>query len=326
MSRTLTILGLVIALGLAALWASGGLAGLERAIVEGQREAQTVLAQAVRQIRTGAPGAWSALLAVCFGYGVLHAAGPGHGKLLIGGYGMGRRVPVARLAGLALASSLAQSAVAVALVYAGVAVLGWTRDAARGAADRWLAPVGTLAIAGVGLWLFWRGLRGVLLQSRAGAGSAHEGHGDHDHGHHDHGHHGHAHGHHQPHPHHDGAVCDHCGHAHGPTLAEAEAVTGWRDAALLIGGIALRPCTGALFLLILTWQMGIGAAGVAGAFTMGLGTACVTGGVALLAVWVREGTLASLPGAGMARALPWIEALAGALVAFAALSLWGRPL
>lgn len=321
MSRTLTILGLAVALALAVLWASGGLAGLERAILQGQREAQTVLAQAVRQIRTGAPGAWSALLAVCFGYGVLHAAGPGHGKLLIGGYGMGRRVPVARLAGLALASSLAQSAVAVALVYAGVAVLGWTRDAARGAADRWLAPVGTLAIAGVGLWLFWRGLRGVLRQSRAGAGSAHEGHGDHGHGHHDH-----AHDHHQPHPHDDGAVCDHCGHAHGPTLAQAEALAGWRDAVLLIGGIALRPCTGALFLLILTWQMGIGAAGVAGAFAMGLGTACVTGGVALLAVWAREGTLASLPGAGMARALPWIEALAGALVAFAALSLWGRPL
>lgn len=316
MSRTLTILGLVIALALAALWATGGLAGLERAILDGQRQAQDALAQAVRQIRTGAPGAWAALMAVCFGYGVLHAAGPGHGKLLIGGYGMGRRVPVARLAGLALASSLAQSAVAVIMVYAGVAVLGWTRDAARGAADRWLAPVGTLAIAGVGLWLFWRGVRGVLRQHRAGAG----------HGHDDHHHDGHHHDHHHHHPHDDGAVCDHCGHAHGPTLAEAEAVTGWRDAALLIGGIALRPCTGALFLLILTWQMGIGAAGVAGAFAMGLGTACVTGGVALLAVWAREGTLASLPGAGMARALPWIEALAGALVAFAALSLWGRPL
>lgn len=319
MSRTLTILGLVIALVLAALWASGGLAGLERAILAGQREAQTVLAQAVRQIRTGAPGAWGALLAICFSYGVLHAAGPGHGKLLIGGYGMGRRVPVARLAGLALGSSLAQSAVAVALVYAGVGLLGWTRDAARGAADRWLAPVGTLAIAGVGLWLFWRGLRGILRQGRAQHAHGHDDHGhhDHDHGHHDHGHHHHP---------HDDATCDHCGHAHGPTLAQAEAVSGWRDAALLVGGIALRPCTGALFLLILTWQMGIGAAGVAGAFAMGLGTACVTGGVALLAVWAREGTLASLPGAGMARALPWIEALAGALVAFAALALWGRPL
>jgi ABC-type nickel/cobalt efflux system permease component RcnA len=59
---------------------------------------------------------------------------------------------------------------------------------------------------------------------------------------------------------------------------------------------------------------------------MGLGTAVVTIGVALMAVWAREGALASLPGSRMARALPWFEVLAGAVVALVALSLLAQAL
>lgn len=313
MRRRLTILGLVLAVLGLALWLSGALAGAEGWIAGAQRQAQTVLAGAVRAIRSGEPGALAGLLAVTFGYGVLHAAGPGHGKLVIGAYGMGRRVPVARLLGLALAASLTQAAVAVAIVYAGVALLGWGRDQTQDWADRVAAPLGTAAIAAVGLWLMLRGLRGVLRQGRHAAEAAHEHHDHHDH--HDHHHHD------------QDAHCETCGHAHGPSLAQVEAVRGWRDGLALIAGIAMRPCSGALFLLILTWQLGIGAAGVAGAFAMGLGTATVTAAVALAAVWAREGALASLPGAGAAvRALPWIEALAGAVVALAALALLGRSL
>jgi len=313
MRRALTLLGAVVALVLALLWLTGGLAALEAAVLSGQRAAQEALAGAVRRIRAGEAGALAGLLGISFAYGVLHAAGPGHGKLLIGGYGMGRRVPVAALSGLALVSSLAQAAVAVALVYAGVAVLGWTRQQTQGAAEGWLSLAGTLAIAGVGLWLMLRGLRGILRQSRGAEGHGHAGH-DNDHGH-DHHHHDHD---------HDAAHCAHCGHAHAPTIAQVQALTGWRDGLALVAGIAMRPCTGALFLLILTWQLGIGAAGIAGTFAMGLGTASVTVAVALLAVWAREGMLASLSGARAARALPWIEAVAGAVVALAALALLGR--
>lgn len=305
MRRAVMVLGLVLAAALLALWASGGLAGAERWIAEAQRAANSTLAASVRAIRGGQPGALAGLLAVTFGYGVLHAAGPGHGKLVIGAYGMGRRVPVVRLAGLALAASLAQSVMAVAVVYAGVALLGWGRDQTQGWAERVMAPVGTAAIAAVGLWLLWRGVRGVMRQHR----------GPEDH--HDHHHHDHD----------PDAHCETCGHAHGPTIAQVQAVHGWRDGLALIGGIGLRPCSGALFLLILTWQLGIGAAGVAGTFAMGLGTAMVTVAVALAAVWAREGALASLPGVNSAaRALPWIEAVAGALVAVAALALLGRAL
>ena len=47
----------------------------------------------------------------------------------------------------------------------------------------------------------------------------------------------------------------------------------------------------------------------------------VTIGVAAMAVWAREGALASLPGQGAARFLPWFEIIAGLVVAVAALSL-----
>lgn len=312
MRRGLTIAGLALALGLGLIWALGGLDRLQALILEGQRQVQSGLAQAVRAIKGGQPGAVAGLLAVSFLYGVLHAAGPGHGKLVIGGYGMGRRVALRRLAGLALVSSLAQAAVAVALVYAVVALLGLGRAQAEGLAEEVMAPVGLAMVAAVGLWLMWRGGRALRASWRAGQGHAHH---DHDHHHH--------------HDHHSPAadeVCVTCGHAHGPTLDQVGRLSGWRDTALLVAGIALRPCSGALFLLILTWQLGIGAVGIAGTFAMGLGTAVVTVGVAGLAVWAREGALASLPGQGAARALPWIELLAGTVVALAALSLLSRAL
>jgi nickel/cobalt transporter (NicO) family protein len=305
MQRVMTgrpaVLGFLLVLGLAVLWGLGLLDPVQGWITESQRAVQNRLAGAVRAIRAGEAGALFGLLLVAFLYGLFHAAGPGHGKMLIGGYGMARRVPLARLALLSLAASLAQAAVAVALVYGFIAVLGWTRDRVEGLAERVLDPMGLVAIGAIGLWLVWRGARG--LWGRAGGQGHAPGH-DHHHHHHQHDH--------DHHHHHEGA-CG-CGHAHGPTLEQAEAVTGWRDAALLIGGIAVRPCSGALFLLILTWKMGIGGAGIAGTFAMGLGTALVTVGVATLAVWSREGVLASLPGASLARAVPVLELAVGAVV------------
>lgn len=293
MRRGLGLAGLALLLVLLLLWLAGALDGLALWLEAAQRATQERLAGAIRALRGGEPGALAAFWGVCLAYGVLHAAGPGHGKLVIGGYGVARRVPVGRLAGLALLSSLAQAAVAVALVYALVAALGLARGAVEGTAEDWLTPMGHAMIAGLGLWLVLRGVRGLK----------------HDHGH-DHGH---------EHEHGPG-----CGHAHGPSVAEVERVTGWRDAALLVAGIAIRPCSGALFVLVLTWQLGIAPAGVIGAFVMGLGTALVTVAVALMAVWAREGALAGLGGGRVARVLPLLELTLGTAIALAALMLLWR--
>lgn len=277
------------------LWATGRFADLGAWILAMQREVQTWLAGAIRALRAGDIAALASFLTICFGYGVLHAAGPGHGKLVIGGYGIARRVTARKLAVLSLLSSLAQAGVAVVAVYAIVAALGLTRQVAGDVVDHIMAPLGSAAIAALGLYLIYRGARGVRAQMQAAQHHHHDHHHDHDHG----------------------PDCS-CGHAHGPTPQEVQAAQSWREQAALIAGIALRPCTGAVFVLILTWQLGIGLAGIAGALAMGLGTAAFTASVALISVAAREGAFSGLGIGGLARVLPWAEITAGGVIAIGA--------
>jgi len=301
--RAAAALGLlVVALALAALWAGDGVDRLARWAAEGQRAFQGAMAGGLRAIKGGEPGAVATLLGLCFAYGFFHAVGPGHGKILIGGYGLGRRVPMARLAGLAVASSLAQAATAVALVYAGVWIFHWSRERMTGIAERALEPVSYAAIGAIGLYLLLRGGRRMWRALRPASGPAFAGAAP-------------------------GGDCARCGHAHGPSPEEAAEIRSWRDAALLIGGIAIRPCTGALFLLILTWRLGIEAAGIAGTVAMGLGTASVTVGVALASVSLREGALVALSGGrGLRLTVPALEIAGGGLVALVAGQLLLRAL
>ena len=274
------------------LWATGKFADFGAWVLASQRDVQTLLAGAIRALRSGDLGALAGFLGICFAYGVLHAAGPGHGKLVIGGYGLARRVTARKLAVLSVVSSLAQAVVAVAAVYVIVAGLGLSRQVAGGVVDSIMAPLGSAAIAALGLYLVWRGVRGLRAQMAAQV-------------HHDHDHHNH------------GPDCG-CGHAHGPTPAHAAQAQSPREVAALIAGIALRPCTGAVFVLILTWQLGIGAAGIAGAFAMGLGTAAFTAAVALLSVFAREGAFGGLGLRQLAHVLPWAEVFAGGMIAIGA--------
>lgn len=273
------------------LWGFGGSAQVTAWAAAEQREVQRGLATALRAVRGGEPWALAGLLGLCFAYGFFHAAGPGHGKLVMGGYALGEDVARARLIGATLAGALGQALTAILLVGAGALVFDWGRERMTGMADGALQVASAGAIVLVGLWLVWRGLR-RWIAARAVA--------DHR-------------GRHAP-PSHD----HDCGHVHGPDPRAVARATGWRDLAALVFAVAIRPCTGAIFVLILTFGMGIAWAGILGALAMALGTALLTLAVVLGAGHLRAGLADRLGGAGGLRMMAAVEVLAGALVALVA--------
>ncbi len=278
-------------------WGSGGFDSLAAWAAGEQREFQNQIARALRAARAEQPQAVATLLTVCFAYGFFHAIGPGHGKVLIGGYGLGRRVAFWRLSAISVLSSLGQAVTAVVLVYAGVLVFQLSRETLVGTTEQVMAPISYAAIAAIGLWLVFRGMRSFARRSRSDSA------------------HGHSHHHEEHHHHHHDEVCSDCGHRHGPSAEEVANVGSLREALVLIAGIAARPCTGALFVLILTWQMGIAMVGIAGAFAMALGTATVTTLVGWTSFGLRGGLLASASATRFASILaPTIELVAGLVI------------
>ncbi|GAD54572.1 nickel/cobalt transporter [Limimaricola cinnabarinus] len=279
---------LVVAVGIWAV-ATGQDQEVARWAAGWQREFQNALAGGLRALRAKEPGAVTALLGLCFAYGFFHALGPGHGKFLIGGYGVSHDVPMLRLSVISLLSSVGQAVTAILLVMTGLFLMGWTRSQMTGAAETIMLPLSAAAIGLIGIWLAFRGLR-RLWGLRANADGA--AHGAHDH------------------------VCHAgCGHRHGPSIDEIRHAGGLRDALALIGGIAIRPCSGAILLLVLTWHMNILTAGIFGTLAMSFGTAALTVFVAASSVFFRESTLFSFGETKQATyVLPVIEVIAGAAI------------
>ena len=263
------------------------------------------LTGAVRAWQADGGAAW-ALIGLSFAYGVFHALGPGHGKAVISSYVLANRQTARNGALLALAASLLQALVAIAVV--ALLALAFNATAAvMNAATRWLELASYGLVTGLGAWLAWvkalrplrrRRARDAALDmsgeasSRARPGRVRPGrdrHGlEHAHDHaHDHAHeHGHGHGqrHGRDHDAHDhGGHCG-CGHAHAPPPELAAGPWDWRRAAGAIGAVGLRPCSGALIVLVFALSQGFFAAGVASALAMGLGTGLTVAVLACMAV------------------------------------------
>ena len=294
-----------------------GIAGF---ILAKQAEFYRALAGMIRAAKADGSASLS-LLGLSFAYGIFHAAGPGHGKAVISSYLVANEETWRRGIVLSFASALLQSSVAVAIVGIAAVLLGATAKM-MGDTVRVIETASYALIMAVGARLLWvkgRAFLGALRQTSVAAmvpaaaavGPGHHGVVVHDHAH-DHGGHEHAH--------------EHAGHSHGPEPDELAGPGGWARGLSAIVAVGLRPCSGAILVLVFALAQGLFWIGVASTFVMGLGTAITVAAIATFAVGAR--TLAarfakSREGAG-GLLLRGLEVGAAALVlAFGALLLMG---
>src|SRR6516165_1422611 len=243
----------------------------------------------LRAAKADGSAAWS-LFGLSFLYGIFHAAGPGHGKAVISSYIVANNETWTRGVVLSFASALIQALVAVVLVGMAAAVLNATA-ATMGRAVNVIEIVSYSLIIVIGVRLLWVKGRAFIallhtLHRPAAVGAAvtpHEHDHDHDHGH-DHHHHSEGHAHHH-HAHDDDASA--WGHAHAPEPEELAGPGGWKRGLSAVLAVGLRPCSGAILVLVFALAQGLFWAGVAATFVMGIGTAITVAVIASIAVGAR---------------------------------------
>ena len=257
----------------------GGIVGW---LLSRQSEFYREMSSTIRAAKSDGRAVWT-LLTISFAYGIFHAAGPGHGKAVISSYLVANQETARRGIALSFASALLQSLVAVLIVGVCAILLNATARTMCGA-ERTIEIASYALIAAFGARLVWikgggfiRALQGPQ-PALAMAAAVHYHRHDHDHGH------DHRHQDHDDQHEHD----EHCGHSHGPVPGELAGPGGWRRGFGAIFAVGLRPCSGAILVLVFALAQGLFWAGVAATFVMGLGTAITVAAIAVVAVSAKD--------------------------------------
>jgi len=282
---------IVVTAGVDAAWAQtasfgelhppalGGVAGW---VLAKQAMFYRSLAGMIRAAKNDGSALWT-LMGVSFVYGIFHAAGPGHGKAVISSYLLANEETWRRGITLSVASSLMQSVTAIAIVAIAAVLLGATAKL-MGETLRVIEIVSYGMIVLLGARLLWVKGHGLLRAWRAvkappekpslcghAAGHAHASACGHD-----------------DHVHHEEPDVLPWGHAHGPQPQELAGPGGWRRGWSAILAVGLRPCSGAIIVLVFALAQGLFWAGVVSTLVMGLGTAITVASIATLAVGAKS--------------------------------------
>ncbi|MGY6028333.1 nickel/cobalt transporter [Phytobacter sp. AG2a] len=250
-------LGLFLLIALAgACWLWQAWPQVMRASIGWQRDFNQQLSALLKAVAENPTKAGGALLLVSFIYGVLHALGPGHGKVVIATWLATHPSKLKSSIGLTLASSLLQGVVAVLLVVVVLSVLALPARQLH-LSSFWLEK-GSYALVGVlGILLCWRALRALRLLLRKPTFKAFTPH----HVHHEH--------------------CG-CGHQHLPTPEQLQQSDDWRARLVIVLSMGMRPCSGAIMVLLFSKVTGVFGWGVASAMAMAAGTSLTISSLALL--------------------------------------------
>jgi nickel/cobalt exporter len=260
----------------------GGIVGW---LLARQSEFYREISATIRAAKSDGSAVWS-LLAISFAYGIFHAAGPGHGKAVISSYLVANQETARRGIALSFASALLQALVAIAIVGVGAWLLNVTAQTMCGA-ERTIEIASYALIAAFGARLVWTKGGSFMAALQASPAHAVAAAHIHDAGH---GHHHHDHGDGQHHHHHgnDHVHDAHCGHSHGPEPGELAGPGGWRRGLAAVLTVGVRPCSGAILVLVFALAQGLFWAGIAATLLMGIGTAITVATIAVIAVSAKD--------------------------------------
>ncbi|WP_086775266.1 nickel/cobalt transporter [Vibrio coralliirubri] len=266
--------------------------------IQWQREVNSELADLLYEAKSNPWGAGSYLIGFSFIYGMLHSLGPGHGKVIVSTYLATHPTKAKASLVLTVVSAFLQALVAILLV----SVLLWGFSASMRVVNdkaNMFVSLSFALVAIVGALICWKAVKNIYtamckrkpklkvktittlatdtaapISARSpmalrssgsmvmGATNALQAA---DHTHADHSH----------------ADCG-CGHQH---LADAEAInkaSTLREYAGIIVTIGVRPCTGAIMVLLFANMVGLYWMGVLSAFAMAIGTALTTSLIAMM--------------------------------------------
>jgi nickel/cobalt exporter len=247
-------------------WVPGFVQDAYAAVGRWQRSLNEWMASEIRSYKeTGKLAPALLILLVSFLYGLVHAIGPGHGKFITTSYFLANRARM--MHGIALGSLIAfiQAISAIVLVGIFAIALGWANTRLTEEVV-WAEMASYALIVLLGLYILWGGIVGrgcnhTHVEDHIGDAA------------HDHSHtHDHAHAH---------------THAHTHGSEEAKLPSGW---AMLGAGIAggIRPCTGAILVLLFTLAQGIVIVGILATFVMALGVAITISTLGMIAIFARK--------------------------------------
>jgi len=270
-----------------------------------QKDLHRQMTQLLQQVAEQPHKAGLSLVIFSLLYGVLHALGPGHGKVVIATFLATHPSRVRTSIRLTLLASLLQGTVAIVLVTLMLVVLK-TSSRQLHLSSFWLEKGSYLLVIGLGVMIGYRALRSLWRTWRPRPAPVFRGF--------------------QPHPHHHHDDQCGCGHAHLPTPQQMSGNVSWKTQLLVVVSMGLRPCSGAIMMLLFAKVIGVYGWGILSAAVMALGTALTISAIGLLVQQARSvAQRLAQPGraAGLARWLLPSVALAGSLILIVAGSaLW----
>ncbi|MCG8709454.1 nickel/cobalt transporter [Brenneria sp. 4F2] len=298
---------LIFLLGLGAYWAVGYWPQIVLQSAVWQKSLHQQMSMLLQMVDARPHRAGATLMMFSLVYGVLHAVGPGHGKVIIMTYLATHPSKLKSSLKLTFAAAVVQGVMAVLLV---TVVLVFLQLSSRTLHNgSFLMEKGSfILIAGLGALLCYRALKRLIgnlfwrrkplilrltplarYDARLSAPRLTMRAND------------------EPHE-----ACG-CGHRHLPSPQALSQDGNWRTRLMIVLAMGMRPCSGAILVLLFSKVVGVFLWGIASALVMALGTALTISMLAVLVFYCRR-TIARL---GKAHSSSFWPRIAGSVLSLA---------